>query len=78
MNREYDFLDVLTIASFLISLQNLDLNASTDDLSKYTNEIIERLEKDLDDIHGHLSVQDAKINALLNRLEDLYGSTGDF
>lgn len=75
MNREYDFLDVLTIASFLISLQNLDLNASTDDLSKYTNEIIERLEKDLDDIHGHLSVQDAKINALLNRLEDLYGST---
>lgn len=74
MNREYDFLDVLTIASFLISLQNLDLNASTDDLSKYTNEIIERLEKDLDDIHGHLSVQDAKINALLNRLEDLYGS----
>ena len=78
MNREYDFLDVLTIASFLISLQNLDLNASTDDLSKYTNQIIERLEKDLDDIHGHLSVQDAKINALLNRLEDLYGSTGDF
>ena len=78
MNREYDFLDVLTIASFLISLQNLDLNASTDDLSKYTTEIIERLEKDLDDIHGHLSVQDAKINALLNRLEDLYGSTGDF
>lgn len=77
MNREYDFLDVLTIASFLISLQNLDLNASTDDLSKYTNEIIERLEKDLDDIHGHLSVQDAKINALLNRLEDLYGSTRD-
>ena len=77
MNREYDFLDVLTIASFLISLQNLDLNASTDDLSKYTNEIIERLEKDLDDIHGHLSVQDAKINALMNRLEDLYGSTRD-
>lgn len=75
MNREYDFLDVLTIASFLISLQNLDLNASTDDLSKYTNEIIERLEKDLDDIHGHLSVQDAKINALLNRLEDLHGNT---
>lgn len=75
MNREYDFLDVLTIASFLISLQNLNLNASTDDLSKYTNEIIERLEKDLDDIHGHLSVQDAKLNVLMNRLEDLHGNT---
>lgn len=75
MNREYDFLDALTIASFLISLQNLDLNASSDDIAKTSNEIIERLEKDLDDIHGHLSVQDAKINALLNRLEDLHGNT---
>lgn len=74
MNKQYDFLDVINVASFLISLQNLDLNVSTDDLSEYTNSIIQRLEKDINDIHEHLSVQDAKINALLNRLEDIYGN----
>ena len=74
MNREYDFLDIISIASFLISLQNLDLNVSAEDIGKTSNEIIERLEKDIDDIHGHLSVQDAKLNVIMNRLEDLYGS----
>ena len=34
-----------------------------------TQELDERLRKVIDDIHGHLSVQDAKLNLILNKLE---------
>ena len=73
MNRELDLMDILSIASFLIAVQNLDLNVSGDDMHRQTNELTERLEKAINDIHEHLTVQDAKLNIILNRLEDVYG-----
>ena len=75
MNNELDFIDVLSILSFWISLQNLKINISQQDMDNQTTELTERLEKAINDIHEHLSVQDTKINALLNRLEDLNGNT---
>lgn len=74
MNRE-DFIDIINLASFILAVQNLDLNISTDDLTVKSNELSEDLHKSVKDIHEHLAVQDAKLNALMNRLEEIYGDT---
>lgn len=68
---EWTFLDILSIASFCISLQNLDLNISQDNLDNQTQELDKRLRYVVDDIHRHLQNQDAKINKILNLLEEL-------
>lgn len=45
------FMDVINIASFLIGLQNLDLNITAKDIDNQTQAI-------LDDLHGYLDKQD--------------------
>jgi hypothetical protein len=73
--KQLEFLDILTIMSFCIALQNLDLNISQEDIQASSAEIEktvnERLEKALEDIHGHLSVQDTKLSLILQKLEDM-------
>ena len=71
MNKELTFIDILSIASFVIALENLDLNISQEDLTGQTHELSEDLHKAIQDIHEHLAVQDAKLNAILNRMEEL-------
>lgn len=74
-NKELSFIDIISIASFLIAVQNLDLNISQEDIQKSSmdieNHVNQRLEKALEDIHGHLSVQDAKLSIILEKLEGL-------
>ena len=70
-NGELTFLDLLSIISFCVGLQNLDLNLAQEDLDRQTQELDSRLRTVVDDIHGHLSVQDTKLNLILNRLEVL-------
>ena len=68
-NGELTFLDLLSIISFCVGLQNLDLNLAQEDLDRQTQELDSRLRTVVDDIHGHLSVQDTKLNLILNKLE---------
>lgn len=79
--KQLEFLDILTIMSFCIALQNLDLNISAEDIANSSAEIEkvvnERLEKALEDIHGHLSVQDTKLSLILNMLEERNDSRGN-
>ena len=70
-----NFIDALSIASFLISLQNLDLNLAQEDLDNQTQELDKSLRKVVDDIHNHLAVQDVKLNTILDRLEVLENGT---
>lgn len=74
-NGQLTFLDILSILSFLISCQNLELNVSQDDIAKQAKELSEqadkRIQKVLDEIHGHLSVQDSKLNILMEQLEEI-------
>ena len=70
-NGELTFLDLLSIISLCVGLQNLDLNLAQEDLDRQTQELDSRLRTVVDDIHGHLSVQDTKLNLILNRLEVL-------
>ena len=66
MNKnELTFIDVLSIISFCVSLQNLDLNLSQNDLDKQTQELDSRLKRVVDDIHLHLQEQDKKIDLIL-------------
>lgn len=74
-NGELTFLDMISIISFCVGLQNLDLNLAQEDLDKQTQELDKRLHHVIDDIHRHLSVQDTKLNLILNRLEVMGNDT---
>ena len=74
-NGELTFLDMISIISFCVGLQNLDLNLAQEDLEKQTQELDVRLHNVIDDIHRHLSVQDTKLNLILNRLEVMGNDT---
>ena len=64
INGEITFLDTLGIMSFLIGVQNLDLNITQED-AQYI----------LTDIHKHLEKQDAKIDYIIKELEVLKDGT---
>lgn len=74
-NGELTFLDIVSIISFCVGLQNLNLNLAQEDLDKQTQELDKRLHNVIDDIHRHLSVQDTKLNLILNRLEVMGNDT---
>ena len=72
-NGELTFLDLVSLASFVIGIQNLDLNISQTDLQeeakRLDNKMDDRLHMVLQDIHSHLEMQDVKIDTILKRLE---------
>ena len=70
-NGEYTFLDMLSIASFLIGLQNLDMNVDQNDMQDLQNTFNQTLDKTVNEIHQHLEVQDNKLDEILKRLEAL-------
>ena len=69
-NGELTFLDAIAIISFCVGLQNLELNLTEGDLTEQTRELDRGLREVVDDIHNHLSVQDAKLNIILEALND--------
>lgn len=70
-NGTWTFLDLITLISFVIGLQNLELNISQNDLQEQTqdiNEAADRLVNNaLEEIHNHLQEQDRKLQILLER-----------
>ena len=64
-NGEITFLDATAIVSFLVGLENLDLNVTQDTIDKQTNDLQEKLQVAIQDIHNHLQDQDRKIDAIL-------------
>ena len=70
-NGEFTFLDMISIISFCVGLQNLDMNISQEDMQNATEKLDQVLRDNVMDIHEHLSVQDAKLNAIMSRLEKL-------
>ena len=68
--KELTFIDILSIMSFCIALQNLDLNIAQEDLDNQTQALDEVLHANVDDIHRHLAVQDEKLNIILKILKE--------
>lgn len=64
MNNQFDLLDRLTVASFLLGLANYEENIDQITLQQ-------SLQRVIDELHGHMARQDAKldqIEVLLRRL----------
>lgn len=72
-----NFMDAINIASFIIGLQNLDLNITANDIDNQTQVILDDLHKYLDKQDRHLTAQDRHLleqDMRLDRLEKLmYG-----
>lgn len=68
-NTEWSFLDIITLISFVIGLQNLEMNIDQNDMQSQTKEINqtadERVNRLLNEIHSHLKEQDKKLDLLL-------------
>ena len=62
-SNQFDLLDLLGVLSFLIGVMNLDENLTQGDLQDKAQLI-------LDEIHGHLQIQDDKIDEILRRLDN--------
>lgn len=67
-NGEWTFFDIITLISFIIGLENLDLNISQDDLQKETEKLDKAMRENVEEIHRHLEVQDRKLNQILEKL----------
>ena len=65
-----DFLDILTLMSFVISLENLDLNVTQEDAQNLEENMDEKMNRLLNEIHAHLKAQDKKIDEILKELKD--------
>lgn len=61
--RQFDILDFINIISFYIGIQNLDENLSQGKAG-------DMLEKAVKDIHDHLKDQDAKIDKIMEMIEN--------
>lgn len=69
--NQLEFLDLLSIASFCIGLMNLDENITQGDMQDLTQEFNLRAEVILDEIHGHLEIQDAKLEDISKAIKEL-------
>ena len=70
MNDQLTFLDTLNIMSFCISLMNLNENLSQGDKQDLQNDLAEKMETILSEIHGHLEEQDKKIDKILEEVSN--------
>ena len=72
-----DFIDLLSVISFCVGLQNLDLNISQENLDSQTKELDRELRSVVDEIHEHLKEQDHKLDAILKYLGENYDHSRD-
>ena len=69
-NAQFTFLDIITLLGFVISLENLNQNLSQNDKQDLQNDLSEKAERILDEIHSHLQDQDEKLNRIMERLNE--------
>lgn len=69
-NGELTFLDIISILSFLIGIENLDLNVTQEDAQRLEHEFTQKTDLVLTEIHNHLEEQDKKIDHILEVLEN--------
>ena len=73
-------LDILNVLSFIIGLQNLDLNLTEEDMNKQTRDIDDKANElvsaAITEIHRHLQAQDDKIDKILSMLDKSNNKNG--
>ena len=70
---ELTFIDMISLISFAVGLENLELNVTADDIAAQTADLDARVNEKFHDllteIHTHLRTQDDKLEELLRRTE---------
>lgn len=69
--KQLTFIDILSVASFLIALENLDENMTQNDKQELQSDLANKSNSILKEIHKHLEEQDRKLDAIIKRLEEL-------
>lgn len=69
-DKQFDFLDSLAVLSFLIALQNLDLNTTQTDIQSQTETLDKSLREQVEEIHAHLERQDKLLKELLLEMQE--------
>lgn len=70
-NGELTFLDLLNILSFWVGVQNLDLNATQNDIQAVMNALAEKADTLLNEIHAHLKEQDRKLADIFQEVKNI-------
>ena len=70
-NGQLDFLDLISIASFVIGLENLELNATQEDAQNLQRELSEKTDLLLQEIHSHLKEQDNRLSTIELLLKEI-------
>ena len=69
-NNELDFLDIITLLSFVLSVENLEQNLDQNDKQQLQNDLSEKADKILSEIHTHLEKQDKLLNQIWSKLNE--------
>ena len=67
-NGQLNFMDVVALLSFFIGIQNLDLNVTQEDAQNLQQNLADKANLILNEIHQHLEEQDNKIDMILEVL----------
>jgi hypothetical protein len=67
---QFTFMDVIGLMSFMIGIQNLDLNVTQEDAQNIQKELSDKSNLILAEIHAHLEAQDQKIDHILEVLKN--------
>lgn len=70
-NQKQNLLDSVSMVSFIIGLLNLNENLTQGDKQDLLEEFNNKAEQLLNEIHGHLEIQDNKLDEILKRIEVL-------
>ena len=70
MNDNLDFLDIITLLSFVISVENLEQNLTQNDKQQLQNDLSEKADIILSEIHAHLEKQDKLLTEIWERLNE--------
>jgi c-di-GMP-related signal transduction protein len=70
-NQKQNLLDSVSMVSFIIGLLNLNENLTQGDKQDLLEEFNNKAELLLNEIHGHLEIQDNKLDEIIKRLEAL-------
>ena len=65
------FIDLLSVASFLIAVENLNENMTQSDKQELQSDLSSKSNSILQEVHSHLEDQDRKLDTILRRLEEI-------
>lgn len=66
--NQLSFIDLLSVASFVIGLENLEENLTQGDKQDLQKDLSDKADLLLKEIHEHLERQDQKIDEILRRI----------